>query len=1182
MIRKALPAILLLAVLLPAAPAAAQDEPLDQSTYIQLRMTSGPIQVDPNGLGTGTAEVTFNTIRNDPMSQTGAQVSIVLTASVQPRETGPNVTAAEPSGWGASISPSAVTMRAGETRTVDIQVTATRTAAPTVVKVRMEADGQASLAYGGERVHANATTLGRLKAERLVAIFLTGAPPTVAPDGVVTEEIEIFNSGAYPDMYTLDFENTGDLTVTSPGTVGVPGRSGERVPLRIMGPQKLMAYGELQIIRVTATSTNDPTASFSKSLVIYVDGFWMPPWTYPLWFVLAALVAYGGHQAYKKVQRDRERYGHPGPKYSKQKSEQLEAIAEEDPEKAEVLAAKLDEQWERDLEAYQERKEKGKERNVAAMQAQLAKQRKEQRKNRERAIKKVKKGKAKGRTNEEIVASLDDEEREQIQDDLPEMLAAATGAGAMLAAKDEDEYGLIDELREDRAEEAEQRLRAEALAKIQADRKRGHDADRIREDLDPRRAQALSDRIDEALAGDLDDVDPEALLADLSVLERRKGEKFIDRTRKENQKLRDKALKTIKKGKRKDWSKREIFSRLDSDQIHLVGKLLPGMLETHYPEEAELLLLRRSGDLTKKEKKRVDKLRKKLHKRRMKAMKKAAKRIEKLHEKGRPREEILESLTGQQRWAAGDLLDVLMSPLPVAIGGLQAYLDQEDLDEDDRELWEAHLERLQDRKLKFVKKGLKHVRKYRDKKGMSPREVAAELPGIEREALDEVLEALLEPTLSARIAGIEDYVDVTRISEKEGEFWEDELEDLRAKREELGEEAVGKIKDLKADGAPPEEIAEALTPAEADAAGPNVERMCQATLPEDVDVLRVVSRDERDPEALKEAKEEAHEARQRVREEAVERIESMKEGGGLFGGDPASPEEILEDLGHHEKTVLGDALEPLLHHDINQEIAGLEAHVEQADLGEAARTFWEGHLDDLRRQRDDTRSDAIKKLRKAKKKDHEPEEILEDLDDDEREALGEHLERLVTAALPEDVDLIWETIKADRDPEAIREAKEEAQEVRKEERYEAAEAATEAVDAGASPEDAVAGLPYGHRRLLEKADRSIEEILDAGPPETGGLLSFGGGSGDGDEEPVAESDGGSSGGLASKLPFGGSKEDDGAWKKDLAKRLIQAGVPKSEVAGLVRQADEEGIGDLSGRKRNKALARFVEEHAGSD
>lgn len=1164
-----------------ALPGQAQlTQTTDEATALEIEVMGGPIEALPNELGTGTLRLTLKSLRGEEQSQAGVPESVVtLTAQVRSPYANTSV-----SGWGATLAPNALSLATGETKEVQIQVSPTRAAGPTTVIVDINATGQANTVYGPEPISADASALARVRPERLVGIFLTEPPPTVGPRDVANTRVQVVNSGLYPDMFQIEVENTGPLTVSTPGTLGLDGRESAEIPITVFGPQTMMEYGSLQIIQIQATSLNDPDATFSKAMVINVQGFYLPPWTYPLWFLLAALIAYGGHQAYKKVQRDRERYGHPGPKYSKQKSDKLEAIAEEDPEKAEALAAKLDEQWERDLEAYKERKEKGKERNVAAMQAKLAKQRKEQRKKRESAIKKVKKGKAKGRTNEEIVASLDDDEREQIQDDLPEMLAAATGAGAMLAAKDEDEYGLIDGFRAGRVDEAEQRLRAEALAKIQADRKKGRDAERIRADLDPQRAQALSDRLAEALAGDLDDVDPEAMLADLSVLERRKGEKFIDKVRKENQKLREKAIKTIKKGKKKDWSKKEILSRLDPEQIQLVGPLLPEMLKTHYPEEAELLLLRRSGDLTDKEEKRVEKLRKKLQKRRMKAMKKAAKTIEKMHEKGRPREEILEKLTSQQRWAAGDLLDVLMSPLPVAIGGLQAYLDQEDLDEDDRELWEAHLERLQDRKLKFAKKGLKHVRKYRDKRGMSPREVAAELPGIEREALDEVLEALLEPTLSARIAGIEDYVGVTRISEEEREFWEEEIEDLREQREDLAEEAVEKIKDRKADGAPPEEIAEALTPAEADAAGPNVERMCQATLPEDVDVLRVLSRDERDPEALKEAKEEAQQARRRVREEAVERIESMKDGGGLFGGDPASPEEILEDLGHHERTVLGDALTPLLHHDVNEEIAGLEAFVEQADLGEVARAFWEDHLDELRAQRDDARAGAIKKLRKAKRKDREPEEIVEDLDDDEREALGEHLERLVAAALPEDVDLIWETIKADRDPEAIQQAKEAAKEARKEERYAAAEAAMEAVEAGASPEDAVAGLPYGHRRLLEKADRSIEEILEAGPPERGGLLSFGGGSGDQGEEPTEAGDSGegSSGGLASKLPFGRSKEDDGAWKKDLVKRLIQAGVPKSEVAGLVRRAEDEGIGDLSGRKQKKALARFVEDHGGSE
>lgn len=1212
-----------------AQPVAAQLEETRGIEYIDMTLEEGVLEPEPPGEARTRLQVSLrSSLGTDAQGEAYRPSSVQFTGSVEPTQG--NTT----SGWGIGFVPQSVSMQVGETRNVTVIVSATMGADPATVRAVINATALVKRRHDSFIRHSEITVIGRVQPRRFASLTLIEPPPTVGPRDVTTTRIRLSNSGFYPDQYNVAVEEAGDLTIATPGTVGLQPRSTREIPITIFGPETHFEYGGMQIVQISATSMSDPSVSFTKAFVVNVSGTYLPPWTFPIWIVLAALIAYGGHRTYQKVKRDRERYGHPGKKLSEDEKEKIDRLEERKPELAEALRAKKEKEHEAKLAAYKERKERAEDQKPREMQKKLRKERRRQDKLRKSAVKKIRKGKDKGRPNREILQSLDPEEREQVQDDLPELLQAASAVGVLAAAQDDEEEGLeglLAERRKDKATEQRIRLRAEALARIDHELEMGRDPEAIRDGLDVNRRQALGNEdLEAALAGDLD-ADPEQMIQDLSLMERRAGESYLEDLRKERAKLRRKALKTVKKGKRKDWSRKEILSRLDSDQIHLVGDKLQEMLETHLPVEAELVLLDPARGLSNKENKRRKKLQDKLHKRRMKVMDKAASKIEKMHEKGRTRHEILDELTSAQRWAAGDLLDTLMSPLPVAIGGLRAYLEDEDLDEDDRELWQTHLDKLRARKHKFAKKGLKRVRKLQ-RKGSDPEEIVAELPEIEREALHEVLGAILQPTLTGQIDGIEAFLADHEISEDETELWESEVSDLRDRREELRDEAVEKIKDLKAEGAPPEAIGERLTPAERDAVGKPVERMVQATLPEDVDVIRELMRDEKDPKAVRKAKKRAQKVRAEVREDAVAKVDKLLSGGGLLGGDPKEPREVLEELAHYERVVLGDALEVLFEPDLVSEIEALEAHLDGGDLSEAERALWEERLEDLRAKREAIRDDAIKKLRKAKKKDTEPDEIVEEITEDEHAVLGDAFKRLVAAPLPEDVELIDHMTRPDRDPDAIRDAKDDAHKARAKARKKAARKLKKALDKGVAPEAAMADLPYSHRRLLKDTDASVEEILQQ---DSGGLLSFGG-SGD-DEAREDEDDEGSSGGLLGGLSgkvdetsrkerakelleqgrspaevkrildeedrsgpadaeetgtkaegssggllgrlTGGKEPDEGAWKKDLARKLLAAGVPKEEVPALLRKAADE-IGDLSGRARRKAIASFVEDHAG--
>lgn len=579
--------------------------------------------------------------------------------------------------------------------------------------------------------------------------------------------------------------------------------------------------------------------------------------------------------------------------------------------------------------------------------------------------------------------------------------------------------------------------------------------------------------------------DPDELLEDLPPWQRFKAKRFDKDLQKEREELRAEAIEIIKEAKEEDWSKKKVLKKLSPEQINLVGELLPEMLEAHLPEEVELILLDAADERTRKEERRRKKVRKKLQKHRRQEMLNAAEKIEELEAQGADKKEVLAELTRAERWALGDLLSVLVQSLPDAVRDLETYLaEHDDLREGERELLEDHLEHLRDQKIEHARKGLDHVDKL-TQKGEPPKEIAEDLSILERVCLGDALRALLQPALSERIAGLEAHLDEAQLFEEEVEMWEDHIEELRGRREELREETIEKIKSLKADDEPPEQIADELSPAEADAVGDPLERILGATLPEDVDVLVALTQDGK----VDKAREAAQGARAEALSEALAKVKRLRDGEDkLIGGvEPKEPREIVESLTWTERQLLEDVLEPLLDRDPLSRLATLEAHVEEASLSEPVQEAWDEHLAAMREHRDTLRLEAVDRIKEGIEEDEPPEQIAEDLAEDQVAVLGDAAEKMITATLPEDVEVLHQATRPHKDPEELADAREAAKEARRDAREAARDEIKELREEGAEPEAILEALDDREQTLLGD---DLEEMVAAAVPEEVDLIAL--------------------------------------------------------------------------------------------
>lgn len=482
-----------------SAPVQAQLDPTEPTRIgqIELALEDGVLEPEPPGQAQGRMQVTLRSLQSDARGTAHGSSPITLRGEVVP--SAGNTT----SGWSVSFAPQAFTLDFGETKNVTVYMSATMNAEPTEVLGVINVTALISRRHSSYTVSTETSVIGRVAARRFAAVFLTEPPPTVGPRDVTQTRVRLSNSGFYPDQYHVGIENTGPLTVATPGTVGLGAGQTRDIPITIFGPETIHEYGQMEIIQVTATSASDPSVSFTRSMVVNVDGFYLPPWTFPLWVVLVALAAYGGQRTYEKVKRDRRRYGHPAPRYTEEQKEKLEQLKERDKEKYKAVKARLDERYEEQLAAYKERKRKGKARSTGAILAKMAEKRKEEEKLRKSGLKTVKKLKKKGEPPEAIYQALEPGEREQLGDDLPEILQAPTAAGALIAARDDDEeMGAVDKMRARKAETEEKRLRAEALMLIEHRREEGYDPEQIREELSVPQKLALGDDLEFALEGE--------------------------------------------------------------------------------------------------------------------------------------------------------------------------------------------------------------------------------------------------------------------------------------------------------------------------------------------------------------------------------------------------------------------------------------------------------------------------------------------------------------------------------------------------------------------------------------------------------------------------------------------------------------------------------------------------------
>lgn len=580
--------------------------------------------------------------------------------------------------------------------------------------------------------------------------------------------------------------------------------------------------------------------------------------------------------------------------------------------------------------------------------------------------------------------------------------------------------------------------------------------------------------------------DPDELLEDLPPWQRFKAKRFDKELQKEREGLRAEAIEIIKEAKQEDWSKKKVLKKLSPEQINLVGELLPEMLEAHLPEEVELILLDAADERTRKEERRRKKVRKKLQKHRREEMRNAAEKIERLEAEGADKEEVLAELTRAERWAIGELLPVLVQSLPDAVRDLETYLgDDPDLREGERELIEDHLEHLRDKKIEHARKGLEKVDKL-TRKGDPPEAVVDELSILERACLEEALRALLQPALSDRIAGLESYLEETPLFDEEVEMWEDHIEALGERRQELRGETIEKIKDLKADAEPPDRIADELSAAEADAVGKPLERMLQATLPEDVDVLAALSSADGKVDKAREA---AKEARAEALAGALSKVARLRDGEDkLIGGtEPKEPREVVESLSWTERKLLEDVLEPLLDRDPLSRLAALEHHVTSANLSEPVQETWDDHLASMRDHRDSLRLEAVDRIKEGIEEGEPPEQIVEDLAEDQVAVLGDAAEKMITATLPEDVEVLHQATRPHKDPDELADAREDAKAARRDAREAAREKIKDLREAGAEPTAILEALDDRERTLLGD---DLEEMAAAKVPEEVDLIAL--------------------------------------------------------------------------------------------
>lgn len=491
-------AIAALAVVMLLAPAVSSQTERTEDTYrvgVDVTPSNAAVSIQ-EGTVTATVNVTDETVVAP--QQVPGTVAVRRTVDIETRILTPY--SEEPTnGWAASVAKRSEQIGPSESHVTTLQVTAQPVATPNFIVVELNV----SMTVRDETVYNTASFPVRLDPYRRVSVQIQDAPPRISPNEVTFYNIEVTNIGNYPDTLKLDIVESGKLQIGMTSALALDAKEARSVELSIVAPESFYDYGSTELVTVQASSANNPEASYLASIPVQISGFYLPMWTFPFWVLLVALAAYGGQRTYEKVKRDRRRYGHPAPKYTEEQKEKLEQLKERDKEKYKAVKERLDQQYKEELEAYKERKKKGKARRTGALLAKMEKKRKKKEKLRKSGLKTVKKLKKKGASPEEIYQALEEGEREQLQESLPEILKAPTAAGALVAARDDDEeMSTVDKMRAKKAETERKRLRAEALMLIEHRREEGYDTEQIREELSEPQKLALGDDLEFALEGE--------------------------------------------------------------------------------------------------------------------------------------------------------------------------------------------------------------------------------------------------------------------------------------------------------------------------------------------------------------------------------------------------------------------------------------------------------------------------------------------------------------------------------------------------------------------------------------------------------------------------------------------------------------------------------------------------------
>lgn len=243
-------------------------------------------------------------------AQTGPSIHTVF-LSTRPAPGSENVT-----GWQILVSQTALPMRGGESRPIEIRASPTPAINSDEYSFELVAEYSTQSGY-------NQTIVVPLTAQvnpyGFALTSWTSSPSRRAgQDEIVVYDLAITNDGVYPDVYQLDVVTDDALRVTTPPNVYVAAGETRVVQISVLTPKGKLYEMGLSIplvVKITSLGVGDVpgTGIYTAAATLQVRGFYVPVYWIPL--VLVGLVSTGvlvGGVSEKRTRRRLER-GTPRP-----------------------------------------------------------------------------------------------------------------------------------------------------------------------------------------------------------------------------------------------------------------------------------------------------------------------------------------------------------------------------------------------------------------------------------------------------------------------------------------------------------------------------------------------------------------------------------------------------------------------------------------------------------------------------------------------------------------------------------------------------------------------------------------------------------------------------------------------------------------------------------------------------